>query len=533
LSFRYIIPVLTIYIAAITVYIYPDDQIWILSTSAVGIIVFRMLGTHWVWLVGQLICLAVFSWDVGTGWCIPLYLAITGENFLPTYDKLRSYTTLVACAIICSTITIFSSPTSIHTYLMTVLYLIIFTAIALIMKEIQLSKRQNMLLDREKTHLATHDRLTDLLNFEAFHRNMNDLIESGTSTVLMLLDCTDLKSMNDAKGFQEGDQILKQMAGLLKVSFPESLIFARYGGDEFAVVMDKKRMKVTMEALCQRLDHDLPSLLGIPFTYGMASFPEDAATKDDLILTAEKHLFDMKRVHWLKKEENIFRAEKLKIVGELASGMAHEIRNPLTAIKGFMQLSKANGYRVEQWYPLIMDEISRMSELTVEFLQFSKPHASQFKIQPVQDCIRRVISLMESEAIRLGHIVEFDPPQAPIPIKMDQDKFIQLLLNLVKNAFDAMERNGLLQIEISTSGSHCSILVKDNGKGISREELAKIFDPFYTSKEDGTGLGLPICQKIVQDHGGVMEVESTPDVGTGFMVTFPLAVEHSAAIPIS
>jgi signal transduction histidine kinase len=238
-------------------------------------------------------------------------------------------------------------------------------------------------------------------------------------------------------------------------------------------------------------------------------------------------------VHWLKKEENIFRTEKLKIVGELASGMAHEIRNPLTAIKGFMQLSKANGYRVEQWYPLIMDEISRMSELTVEFLQFSKPHASQFKIQPVQDCIRRVISLMESEAIRLGHIVEFAPPQDPVPIKMDQDKFIQLLLNLVKNAFDAMERNGLLRIEISTSGSHCSILVKDNGKGISREELEKIFDPFYTSKEDGTGLGLPICQKIVQDHGGVMEVESTPDVGTGFMITFPLAVEHSAAIPIS
>jgi diguanylate cyclase (GGDEF)-like protein len=127
---------------------------------------------------------------------------------------------------------------------MTVFYLIIFAAIALIMHEMQQSKKQNLLLDREKTHLATHDRLTNLLNFEAFHRNMNDLIVSGTPIVLMLLDCTNLKSMNDAKGFQEGDQILKQMAELLKVSFPESLIFARYGGDDFAVVMDKQKMTV-------------------------------------------------------------------------------------------------------------------------------------------------------------------------------------------------------------------------------------------------------------------------------------------------
>jgi len=179
---------------------------------------------------------------------------------------------------------------------------------------------------------------------------------------------------------------------------------------------------------------------------------------------------------------------------------------------------------VENWYPLIMDEISRMSELTAEFLQFSKPHAIYFKEQPLQLCIQRVVSLMESEAIRLGHVIQTDMPAENVLILMDQDKIVQMLLNLVRNAFDAMDKNGMLEIALRQDERHGYIRVKDHGKGIREEDLDKIFHPFYTSKEEGTGLGLSICHKIVQDHGGRIEVKSKIHVGTEFMITFPLAI---------
>ncbi|MFD0697259.1 ATP-binding protein [Paenibacillus sp. GCM10027628] len=375
--------------------------------------------------------------------------------------------------------------------------------------------------------LSKQDSLTGLYNYEECHHRLKQLIEEKQGLVLILIDCTDLKSMNTTRGFQAGNLILKQIAELLKILFSDALFISRYGGDEFAVVMplakDNQPSSISYKL---QLDSELPKLTGIQITYGIAAYPSEGLTKDDLILLAEHNLFMKKRETWLKREEHMLRSEKLRVVGELASGMAHEIRNPLTTVRGFLQISKANGYNIENWYSMIMDEIDRMSDLTAEFLQFSKPHSTQFRVHSLHECVLKIISLMESEATRLGHEIHYSESFKPIFMLMDQDKMIQLLLNLVKNACEAMEESGIIQIKLSRDQKNATLIIEDNGPGISTDLLEKIFHPFYTTKESGTGLGLSICHKIVQDHQGTLEVESEPGRGARFIIMFPLATEE-------
>ncbi|MDD9270101.1 ATP-binding protein [Paenibacillus sp. GCM10023248] len=403
-----------------------------------------------------------------------------------------------------------------------------FTTVALLTKTTFSTLQQADRLKKERYLISQQDSLTGLYNYEESHRRLEQLIRQKQSLVLILIDCTDLKAMNTSRGFQAGNFILKQMAELLQILFKEALFIARYGGDEFAVVMPLMQEQSLTASLRLKLDSDLPKLTGIQITYGIATYPLDGLTKDDLILMAEHNLFIKKRESWLKREEHMLRSDKLKVIGELASGMAHEIRNPLTTVKGFLQISKANGYNIENWYGLIMDEINRMSDLTAEFLQFSKPHSIDFRIHSLHECMLKVIALMESEATRFGHQIHYVDSGDGAHMLMDQDKMIQLLLNLIKNACEAMEENGVIQMQLSSDSKRATIVIADNGPGIPSDQLEKIFHPFFTTKETGTGLGLSICYKIVQDHQGTLEVESELGTGTRFIMTFPLSVEQQS-----
>jgi diguanylate cyclase (GGDEF)-like protein len=383
-------------------------------------------------------------------------------------------------------------------------------------------KKYQTLVENNK-RLSTHDSLTGLLNFDEFHRRLDMYLLQEKRLILIFVDCTDMKSLNSEQGVHVGNRILKQIADVLSDFFPDALGIARYGGDEFALLLRDYQGLELGKRMSDLFEKHLPQLIGIQLTYGTSVFPDDSSTKNELILAAEENMFDMKREVWLKREEHLLRSEKLRVVGELASGMAHEIRNPLTTVKGFLQLSKTNDYQIKPYYELIMDEITRMSELTAEFLQFSKPHATQFRKHSLLEVIKRVNNLMETEAMRLGHeiIVEADMKR-PLYINMDQDKMVQLLLNLVKNAFEAMEEQGRTTIRLYEHKKNACLEIEDSGKGIASELIDKIFLPFYTSKDNGTGLGLSICHKIVQDHNGSIHVESTPGKGTKFKIQFPV-----------
>ncbi|MEX2104603.1 MAG: ATP-binding protein, partial [Bacilli bacterium] len=155
--------------------------------------------------------------------------------------------------------------------------------------------------------------------------------------------------------------------------------------------------------------------------------------------------------------------------------------------------------------------------------QFSKPHATNIKEQSIQGCIQRVIHLMGPRAVLLGHQLYFDDCINTSYVMMDKDKIVQVLLNIVQNSLEAMDISGVVYISLYELNNYALIEIIDTGTGILESEVEEIFTPFYTTKENGIGLGLSICQKVIQDHGGVMEVISSSNLGTTFCISLPLA----------
>jgi diguanylate cyclase (GGDEF)-like protein len=464
-------------------------------------------------------------------WSLTLYLLTIAQDYY-TYRN-RKFRIVLYTAYLNSYIMICmqtSDLLSLQLPVTIVFYILNFICVIAISQKIVRLAQSAETLNRERNMLITHDTLTGLWNYEECHKRLSQLLENTKSALLVIIDCTDLKTMNNTKGFQAVDTMLKQIADLLNILFSEAEIIARYGGDEFAVAFTYDNKETAVSSVQQYLDYILPNLTGIGVTYGIACYPDDGSTKDGLVLEAEHQLYQRKRDKWLKKEEHLLRTEKLRVVGELASGMAHEIRNPLTTVKGFLQIAKENEYNIRNWYELIMDEIKRMSELTSEFLQFSKPHATQFRIHSLHSCILRVIWLTSAEGTKLGHEVVYQAPAEDAYVLMDEDKIVQMLMNLIKNAYEAMQKKGKVTLRLSRLKEDVVLEVEDTGTGIPQDRVEKIFTPFYTTKETGTGLGLSICHKIVQDHGGTMEVESFPENGTKFIITFPIAEGHPSSL---
>lgn len=370
---------------------------------------------------------------------------------------------------------------------------------------------------QEQTHyLTTHDPLTGLLNYQGYRATIQELVDNETSFALINMDLQDFKTYN-TPSVQNGNEILMKLASTLKRVFKDALALSRYAGDRFAIVLPDG------EGLMEKIEHLMSNRqLGFDVTYSVTHFPQEAANASVLISLAEDRLFQNKRSRWLLQEEKRFQEEKLRMVGELAAGMAHEIRNPLTTIKGFMQLSKANDYSMKPWYNVIMSEITRMSELTAEFLQFAKPHISNMKPEIIQDCVNRMLFLTESDAALHGHMIVYEGVHEQFAVRMDRDKIVQVLLNLMRNAFEAMEKPGTVHIRLYRRDDYCYIEIKDTGSGIHQNDLDKIFEPFFTTKENGTGLGLSICKKIIQDHGGELTAGSKVGEGSVFTVSLPL-----------
>ncbi|WP_171683095.1 ATP-binding protein [Paenibacillus planticolens] len=386
----------------------------------------------------------------------------------------------------------------------------------LLMQYVLKSEIENKRLQQENDYLTTHDPLTGLLNYEGYVTTIENLIVKRFNFVLVLLDFQDFKSVN-SENIHNGNETLNQISLLLGSMFDDSYAMSRYAGDQFAIILPAKDNLIP--TISESLDSNI---LGFQVTYSFAQYPLEASTKEELISLAEERLFQNKRAVWLKREEHLFRSEKMKMIGELAAGMAHEIRNPLTTIKGFMQIATTRAYNIQPWHELIMSEIRRMNELTAEFLQFSKPHISNMKPESVSDCLDRVLSLAESDALYRGHNIIFEDTEEALYIFIDRDKVVQVLLNLIQNAFEAMTQPGDVHVRIKQENELAIIEIEDSGGGMSESELEKIFNPFYTTKENGTGLGLSICHKIAVDHGGSLEVKSS--IGSGSIFSFKLPI---------
>jgi signal transduction histidine kinase/CHASE3 domain sensor protein len=225
-----------------------------------------------------------------------------------------------------------------------------------------------------------------------------------------------------------------------------------------------------------------------------------------------------------KAQEFIHQSEKLRLVGQLAAGAAHEIRNPLTVIYGFMQLLQqrlSEEERNQYFLPLILQEIERVNLIVTEFLLLSKPSCPNYREVTLNELFSSILPLMKAEATLHG-IEIVDRYEKEISLHVDVEQMKQILLNLMKNSIEAMKQGGLLTVESRHDDTHVHISVRDTGEGIPPQYLNRIFEPFFSLKEEGTGLGLPITRRMVENHGGDMKITSIVGEGTEIVISLPI-----------
>ena len=229
-------------------------------------------------------------------------------------------------------------------------------------------------------------------------------------------------------------------------------------------------------------------------------------------------------------ERRLEKAERLSALGHLAAGVAHEIRNPLNAISMASQRLKreyvpADDEKSRDFHTLagvIRDEIRRLNGIIEEFLTFSKSRRLELHEYPLTDVLQKIVNLMREEAASKGITMETRFSDSPAIIPMDVDKLQQAFLNFIKNAMESISGEGSILIAVEPSGKdRISVKVSDTGCGMTSEEVERIFNPEYTTKEKGLGLGLPLAHEIVRGHGGEIRVFSGPGSGTTFEIILP------------
>ena len=227
-------------------------------------------------------------------------------------------------------------------------------------------------------------------------------------------------------------------------------------------------------------------------------------------------------------EERIKRSERLASLGSLAAGMAHEIRNPLSSIKGFAQffLKKTTpGSEDHKYSEVMIKEVERLNRVISNLLDFARPKEPLMEKTSITDLLNHSVELIQDDA-RSKNIHVIVEIEEDIPdLELDRDQITQILLNIELNGLNAMQEGGTLWIRCFRGEAANVIIVEieDTGHGIPEDELSKIFDPFYTTKKSGTGLGLAIAHRIVENHRGTLSVRSKKDSGTIFHIEFPIS----------
>lgn len=240
---------------------------------------------------------------------------------------------------------------------------------------------------------------------------------------------------------------------------------------------------------------------------------------------------DRKRHERAQRERDMLRAEQLAALGQVAAGVAHELRNPLTSIKGLVQLNRkelaARGLPAED-LGIIEQEIRRMERTLQTFLDFARPSQPQRRHLELAGVVDRVLALVAGRAEKQQVALRFSHPASAVWVDADEDQMKQLVLNLVLNALDAMPQAGRLDVALGESSEgQVEIEVLDTGPGIAPSLRTKIFEPFVSSKETGVGLGLAVSRRIAEDHGGLLAASNRPEGGARFVLTLPTSAQNA------
>ncbi|MBM7591293.1 PAS domain-containing sensor histidine kinase [Brevibacillus fulvus] len=222
-----------------------------------------------------------------------------------------------------------------------------------------------------------------------------------------------------------------------------------------------------------------------------------------------------------KTQELLQNSEKLTLVGQLAAGIAHEIRNPLTALKGFLQLMQKNEQHKQEYYSIMSSELTRIEMIVSELLVLAKPQTRYFQLRDVAPLIRQVVTLLDTEAImkKVQIVTKFE--QSLPMIRCDENQLKQAFINFLKNGIESMPNGGEMIIEVRKSADEVEICFIDQGCGIPAEMISRLGEPFFTTKESGTGLGMMVSNKIIQNHQGTIQFISKYGEGTTVIVALP------------
>ncbi len=394
-------------------------------------------------------------------------------------------------------------------------------AITLPIKRLTSSARQIATGDLTRTvQVNTEDEIGALgKSFNAMVSSLNEhIIESMTGGVITInmkgIIATFNKSAELILGYNSDDIIGKSVFDVFSLSgknaalseiIKETLVGKKTSSSREINIYSKEGKKIPIGITTSLLSDKKNTFLGIVVTF-----------KD---LCHIKHL-----------EEQVRRADRLAAVGSLAAGVAHEIRNPLGSIKGLVQLLKEDLKDDDQkksYAEVIVKEVDRLNKVVEELLSFARPDVSELEADFIQQNINDVIeqtlllAAHDSKKAKIRIIKQFSP-DVPL-VFADAKKLQQAFLNIIFNAFSAMEEGGDLTIktDFNKNTRVLNILFIDTGIGISPEGLKKIFDPFYTAKAGGTGLGLTIAHQIILSHNGKIDVKSELGQGTTFTISLP------------
>ena len=226
-----------------------------------------------------------------------------------------------------------------------------------------------------------------------------------------------------------------------------------------------------------------------------------------------------------ESHEQIRRMDRLRTLGEVATGLAHEIRHPLASIGGAIEIIEARaqpGSPEAEFSRLAMKEVQRLDLLVWEFLRYARPHEPELRTMPLDEVVAQAVTLLRVEAERAHVRLDVEPVGALSTSRSIRLQIEQVLLNVLLNAIQATPAGGRIVVRQRLDDHEVSVDVVDEGPGIAAEHLASIFNPFFTTREKGTGLGLAIAHRIVMSHEGRLEVVQTSSRGTWFRIGLPL-----------
>ncbi len=334
------------------------------------------------------------------------------------------------------------------------------------------------------------------------------LVEFSPETIAVLVD-EKLEYLNPAGMKLLGAKSTKEIIG--------RSIWEFYPEDDRETVNDNltKILNGSLKSMIAR-EHTIYRIDGIPVTIS-STVSATTYNGKQAIQAIVRDITELKKMdEWLQK------SEKLSLVGQLAAGVAHEVRNPLTSIKGFIQLAKTTKEFKEFYIDIILSELDRTETIIYEFLSLAKPNETRELITTnFNTILLKVIKLLETQALMQDINIQYSFTKE-LFVDCDENQIKQAFINLIQNAIEASYRNGNIFITLDEVNEETVIVkIEDQGCGISKERLKKLGEPFYSTKEKGTGIGLLVTYKIIESHNGKLSFISEEGNGTTAEIILP------------